>query len=321
MSNYLSTVKMQSIKHFYRTHSTNKLFILASFIVFWPLAMYLMWRHRKWSYKARAIITAVFVGLTLLVGIAGYNAPPTISLSDSSITRGFRTDDGSVVIAGRISTLHSPKLVINGEQVPVDPSGNFSHRLALEQGDTEITVVAKSEKGDDTQHFKVHRTTASEFAERKKIAAERKKAAEEKAAKAKAAAQQKVEAAKAKAAKAKADAIKALPVCDGMKVTSKCKADGGVYKVYVYHPAIAAKTHQETVTTYKEKVTGYCTLCADGTYSPSCATGRGACSWHGGVAQWNAPIKSSVPVYDTKQVVDEPAKEAYYDKVLDTQFE
>jgi hypothetical protein len=280
-----------------------------------------MWRHRKWNLKARATITAVLVGFTLLIGVAVYNAPPTISLSDNSITTGYRTDDDFVVIAGDISMLHSSKLLVNGTQVPVDASGNFRYRLMLKEGDTNVTIVANSEKGDDTQHFKVHRTTASEFAERKKIAAERKKLAEEKVAKAKALAKQRAEAAIAKAEKAKAAAIEAMPVCDGTEVKANCKADGGVYRVYVYHPAVAAKTHQEAVTTYKEEVTGYCTLCADGTYSPSCATGRGACSHHGGVAEWNAPIKSSVPVYGSKVVVDEPAKEAYYDKVLNTQFQ
>ncbi len=271
------------------------------------------------------MITAVLVGFTLLIGVATYNAPPTVSLSDNSITTGYRTDDNFVVVAGDISMLHSPKLLVNGTQVPVDASGNFSYRLMLKEGDTDVTIVAKSEKGDDKRQFKVHRTTASEFTERKKIAAEHKKAAEEKVAKAKLAAQKKAEKAKtvaiAKAAKAKAAAIEAMPVCDGTTVKANCKADSEVYKIYVYHSAVAAKTHQETVTTYKEEVTGHCTLCADGTYSPSCATGRGACSHHGGVAEWNAPQKSSVPVYSNKLVIDEPAKEAYYDKVLDTHFE
>jgi hypothetical protein len=305
---------LRPIKHFYRTYKDHKLFILASFILFWPLAVYLMWRHHKWSIKARWTITAVFVGFTLLIGVVGYNAPPSISLSDSSIATGYRTDDDFIVIAGDISTLHSPALLINDQRVPADASGNFSYRLMLKEGDTNITIIAKSEKGDDTQHFKVHRTTASEFAGRKKIAEERKKAADEKAAKAKAAA-------KVKAEKARAAAIEAMPVCDGTNVTSNCKVDGGIYKRYVYHPPVAAKTHQETEVTYREEVTGYCTLCVDGTYSPSCATGRGACSWHGGVAQWNAPRKSRVPVYGSKLVVDEPAKEAYYDKVLNGQFE
>ncbi|HEU4914210.1 MAG TPA: hypothetical protein VFT16_02265 [Candidatus Saccharimonadales bacterium] len=255
------------------------------------------------THKTRTTVAIVFAAFALLIGVIGYNAPPAISLSDNSITTGYRTDDKSVVLAGKISTLHSPKLLINSNQVPVDASGNFNYRLALKEGDTSITIVAKSDKGDDTKHFNVHRTTATEFAERKKIAAQRKRAAEE------------------EMARVRAAAIKAMPICDGVSVTSNCRADGAVYRIYLYHPAVPAKTHQETETTYKEKITGYCTLCADGTYSPSCATGRGACSWHGGVAQWNAPIKSSVPVYSSKLVVDAPAKEAYYDKVLDKQFE
>jgi len=44
----------------------------------------------------------------------------------------------------------------------------------------------------------------------------------------------------------------------------------------------------EKVNPLKKHIVGYCTLCADG--STSSATGRGACSWHGGVAEWNHPI-------------------------------
>lgn len=103
--------------------------------------------------------------------------------------------------------------------------------------------------------------------------------------------------------------------CDGTTVTSNCVLDGVSYKTYIYRPAVPEKTHMETETTYQEKVIGYCSLCSDGTYSPSCATGRGTCSHHGGVAQWNAPVTSSVPVQTTKTVVDSPAQEAYFEKV------
>jgi len=327
---------LQAIKRFYQTYSHRKIFILASFVLFWPLAVYLLWRHRKWSIGARSTITTILVGFTLLIGLGAYNAPPSISLSNNAIANGYKTDDNSVVIAGKISTLHSSELLINGKSMSTDASGKFSYRLPLNEGDTEITIVARSDKGDDNQSFKVHRTTASEFAERKKLAEERKKSAELKVAKAEAAAKDKALKAKVaalekaekarvvakdKAAKAKAAAIAAMPICNGTSIKAKCKADGAVYEAYVYHAAVIAKTHQQTETTYKEEITGYCTLCTDGTYSPTCATGRGACSWHGGVAQWSAPIKSRVPVYSTKLVVDVPAKEAYYDKVLDGQYE
>lgn len=114
------------------------------------------------------------------------------------------------------------------------------------------------------------------------------------------------------------DTVKeADPICDGVNVTTGCTVDGFSYKTYVYHPAVEEKSHTETVTNYVDKVVGYCTLCVDGTYSPSCATGRGACSHHGGVAQWNAPKYGKVPEYSTKTVIDTPAKEAYYEKVVE----
>lgn len=297
---------LESIKHFYKTHSDRTLFVLACFVLFWPLAVYLMWRHNKWNIKARSIVTAVFIGLTVLIGVATYNAPPTIALSNNSIASNYKTDHESMVISGDVSTLHSTELLINGKQVPLSESGVFNYKLSLQEGDTDIQMVAKSEKGVDTKRFTVHRTTAAEFAERERIAKE--KAAESK------------RVAEEQAKKAKADAIKAMPICNGKSVTSSCKLQGVIYKTYVYHPAVAEKTHTESVTTYKEETTGYCTLCADGTYSPTCATGRGACSWHGGVAQWNAPIISKVPVYTEKTVVDAPAQKAYYEKVLDKQF-
>jgi hypothetical protein len=107
-------------------------------------------------------------------------------------------------------------------------------------------------------------------------------------------------------------APKAKPICDGTSITTLCTVDGVSYKTYVYHAAVAEKTHTETTTTYQEKVTGYCTLCNDGTYSPSCATGRGACSYHGGVQQWNAPRTTKVPVDTSNTIVDAPAQAAYY---------
>jgi len=107
------------------------------------------------------------------------------------------------------------------------------------------------------------------------------------------------------------------PTCDGTTITSNCVVDTINYVSYTYVPAVPEKSHTETITTYREEIANYCTLCNDGTYSPSCATGRGACSHHDGVAQWNAPRYRSVPVYTTKVVIDSPAQEAYYTKVTE----
>ncbi|GHT83434.1 hypothetical protein FACS1894125_7060 [Actinomycetota bacterium] len=73
-------------------------------------------------------------------------------------------------------------------------------------------------------------------------------------------------------------------------------------------PAEPAKPAVPAVT---RDVVDYCTLCNDGTYSPSCATGRGACSHHGGVAQWNAKRTHTVTERSAQPAV--PAKPAQYD--------
>jgi len=109
---------------------------------------------------------------------------------------------------------------------------------------------------------------------------------------------------------------KVTPTCDGTDVTSDCVVDGVTYRTYIYHAGVAEQSHTETDTSYKQELSGYCTLCGDGTYSPSCATGRGACSYHEGVAQWNAPRYRQVPVTTTRVVIDAPAQDAYYEKVV-----
>lgn len=107
-----------------------------------------------------------------------------------------------------------------------------------------------------------------------------------------------------------------LPKCNGTTVTSGCQVDGIEYTTYIYHPAVAEKSHNETVVVGQEQIiTGYCTLCVDGSYSPTCATGRGACSHHGGVAQKNAPVYSTQQQTQTTTVIDTPAQDEYYEKI------
>lgn len=104
--------------------------------------------------------------------------------------------------------------------------------------------------------------------------------------------------------------------CDGTLVTTHCTHEGQTYATYIYHPAVDEVSRVVTKVVYENKVIGYCTRCMDGTFSPSCATGRGACSHHGGVAQWNAPRYGSVPVTVKETVVDVSAAEEYVEKVL-----
>ncbi|MGB3988753.1 MAG: hypothetical protein WBK67_03640 [Minisyncoccales bacterium] len=107
-----------------------------------------------------------------------------------------------------------------------------------------------------------------------------------------------------------------IPECDGILIIKDCIFEGVVYSSYIYHPEVPEVYDYETVTTYNKEVVGYCTLCKDGTYSPTCATGRGACSHHGGVLQWNAPVYKTVPKQNQKKVLISSSKPAYYEKVV-----
>ena len=57
-----------------------------------------------------------------------------------------------------------------------------------------------------------------------------------------------------------------------------------------------SKNLYEKINPIKKRVVGYTTLCCDGTTSS--AQGRGACSWHGGVCEWNHPIYQEYRKYE-----------------------
>ena len=103
-----------------------------------------------------------------------------------------------------------------------------------------------------------------------------------------------------------------IPTCDGTTITTDCQVDGIVYSKFIYHPAIPESSHIEIVTTYENQIVDYQTLCNDGTWSPSNAKGKGACSHHGGVADYYAPVYRNVQV-NTEQTVIDPGVDAWYE--------
>ena len=112
------------------------------------------------------------------------------------------------------------------------------------------------------------------------------------------------------------EAKKKVLTCDGVSITTDCELDGISYSLYKYYPAVEEVSHYETKTTYTKEITGYCTLCNDNTRSPSCSTGRGTCSHHGGVAEWNAPIYSNVAHSEQVKIIDSPYVEERYEKIV-----
>jgi len=57
-----------------------------------------------------------------------------------------------------------------------------------------------------------------------------------------------------------------------------------------------AEKYHDKINPERKRVTGYITRCCDG--STSYARGRGACSWHGGVCNWNDPIYETYRKYE-----------------------
>lgn len=138
-------------------------------------------------------------------------------------------------------------------------------------------------------------------------------------------------------------------ICDGTTVTANCKdQDGKEYSKYIFHEAQDKKTHiehheatpevyhivhhepeygtrevQDCVRTNISYKNGTCaqSKCADGSYSGS--SGRGTCSYHGGVVArgpWYTTRTESYVIrgaWDEK-IVDKPAKEAYDEEVVDS---
>ncbi|MEI2271675.1 hypothetical protein OHD16_05935 [Sphingobacterium sp. ML3W] len=58
----------------------------------------------------------------------------------------------------------------------------------------------------------------------------------------------------------------------------------------------AAQRLYNTINPLRKRVIGYVTRCCDGTTSN--ARGRGACSWHGGVCNWNDPVYEEYRQYE-----------------------
>jgi len=102
------------------------------------------------------------------------------------------------------------------------------------------------------------------------------------------------------------------PSCDGINVYKNCYVGNIGYSTYIYHPE-EGYTQKKQIGTEKVFTGEYCTLCRDGTYSPSCATGRGACSWHGGVKEKNAKVYIDKPIYESVYIIN---KYSYYETKL-----
>jgi hypothetical protein len=95
------------------------------------------------------------------------------------------------------------------------------------------------------------------------------------------------------------------PSCDGVEEGFCQRSPGDYVKKSLIKQAVAYVPG----TPDSRVITGYCTLCRDNTFSPSCAVGRGACSYHSGVAAYNVASYRTTP--GTPAVEAQPAEYSY----------
>ncbi|UBM59234.1 hypothetical protein LAG90_01000 [Marinilongibacter aquaticus] len=88
------------------------------------------------------------------------------------------------------------------------------------------------------------------------------------------------------------------------KIGQSYRKLGKVHEALFYIKRASDSGLEEAIREYErlnpmiKYVVNYRTYCCDGTFSPSNAKGRGACSHHGGVCNWNKPIYAERRKYD-----------------------
>lgn len=174
--------------------------IIALLIIFWPVGLYLMWKHTNWSKNVKIVISTIAVLSFVLMVVAIANAPPTVTVNNLSNGK-ISTDDAIYTVTGSVTSAES--VTVNKKTASLN-NDNFSVSIDLKQGDNNVSVTAKRGDQHADEQFIIHRSTDAELKAR--ATAEAAKKASDAAANAKKAAD---DAAKAKidaAAKAKANA-------------------------------------------------------------------------------------------------------------------
>lgn len=96
---------------------------------------------------AIAVIIAVGIGMFFVVRAQKMTAPPQVALT--SPKNGLVTEVTSLTVEGK--TEKEVRLLVNGEPVYIDSSGNFSDELELRKGLNVIRVVAMRKHGQKSE--------------------------------------------------------------------------------------------------------------------------------------------------------------------------
>lgn len=118
---------------------------------------------RKTKLAACLVFALVFVFAA--ASWSSYNTPPKINI-DNALADSIGTDNNtaSYTVTGNIASHKSVKLTINGTNVALNSSRDFSYKTSLNVGDNTYTLVATSGSGEDRETLTIHRNTKAEDA-------------------------------------------------------------------------------------------------------------------------------------------------------------
>lgn len=164
-------------KWFYKTW-----FIAVTFVVFFPLGFFLLWRQPDLTKRTKKITTGlVSVALITMVTLSIIFAPPTVDVTSalSPIKDDDYTLTGKIYPAGAM-------VVVNGKKASVNKDKFTAHLNDLKEGDNKLSIEVIHGGKKTDKIITLHRYTKAEIVKQQKEAANKNKKAEDAAAKKKA---------------------------------------------------------------------------------------------------------------------------------------
>jgi hypothetical protein len=148
------------------------LIVLYHWIHLWGIAvlavgLFLLWKYVPLPHKTR--LGACLMFAVIFVFAAGawnsYNLPPKLTI-DNALADSIDTDNNtpSYTVTGNVASHKSVHLTINGTNVGLNSSDDFSYKTSLNVGDNNYTFVATNGSGEDRQVLTIHRDTKAEDA-------------------------------------------------------------------------------------------------------------------------------------------------------------
>lgn len=146
--------------------------ILYHWLQLWGIAilavgLFALWKYTPLPHKSKIAASLIFALVFVFAAGAwnSYNLPPKINI-DNALADSIGTDNStaSYTVTGNIASHKSVKLTINGTNVALNTSDDFSYKTSLKEGDNTYTLVATSGSGEDRQVLTIHRNTKAEDA-------------------------------------------------------------------------------------------------------------------------------------------------------------